>query len=203
MSNQRNTNREAASAASLTHEHTSMNNLASFPDQWHAPDASLFRTDTEYMRATIKATGLSSAEIGERVGQTRRIISYYLQGEKQWSYPVQYAIESLRGIGIPNDPVFSFSDIPVIATPATASIPTPSRALGTKWYRSDERELGTGDEGKLVVARDRYGETIVGKVVHDGFGLCVRSEGMTPRSFRVSDVEVFTLLDAPNRGAVE
>jgi transcriptional regulator with XRE-family HTH domain len=51
--------------------------------------------DPAYLRELIKRAGLSQREAARRIGVSERAMRYYLSGERDAPYPVQYALESL------------------------------------------------------------------------------------------------------------
>lgn len=61
------------------------------------PDATLHNPDPEHIRGLIKDTGLSQREVARRLGVTDRLIRYYVAGERECPYTVQYCLERLRG----------------------------------------------------------------------------------------------------------
>lgn len=64
-----------------------------------APDATLHKTGdvgTAHLRALIDSTGLTQAEVAERIGVDARTMRRYLSPKYGGaSYPVQFAIERL------------------------------------------------------------------------------------------------------------
>jgi transcriptional regulator with XRE-family HTH domain len=61
------------------------------------PDASKHDPRPEYLRALLDQTGLSQHATARRIGISERVMRYYLAGEREAPYPVQYAIERLAG----------------------------------------------------------------------------------------------------------
>ena len=61
------------------------------------PDASLHDPRPEYLRALLDQAGMSQREAARRIGISERVMRYYLAGEREAPYPVQYAIERLAG----------------------------------------------------------------------------------------------------------
>lgn len=59
------------------------------------PDASRHWPRPEYLRALLERAGLSQREAARRIGISERVMRYYLAGEREAPYPVQYALEGL------------------------------------------------------------------------------------------------------------
>lgn len=60
------------------------------------PDASKHNPDPEYLRSLVLAAGLSQRACAERIGIGDRLMRYYLSGEREAPYPVQFALECLQ-----------------------------------------------------------------------------------------------------------
>ena len=61
------------------------------------PDASKHNPDPEYIRGLVSSTGLSQHAAAQQIGISARVMRYYLSGERDAPYPVQYALEQLAG----------------------------------------------------------------------------------------------------------
>ena len=59
------------------------------------PNASKHNHDPAYLRELLERAGLSQREAARRIGISERVMRYYLAGEREAPYPVQYALESL------------------------------------------------------------------------------------------------------------
>lgn len=59
------------------------------------PNASKLNPDPAYLRELLERAGLSQREAARRIGISERVMRYYLSGEREAPYPVQYALESL------------------------------------------------------------------------------------------------------------
>lgn len=59
------------------------------------PNALKHNPDPDYLRELIDRAGLSQREAARRIGISERVMRYYLSGEREAPYPVQYALESL------------------------------------------------------------------------------------------------------------
>lgn len=62
----------------------------------HQPNATLHNPDPEYIRTLVAATGLSQQAAARQIGISPRAMRYYLAGENEAPYPVQYCLEQLR-----------------------------------------------------------------------------------------------------------
>jgi transcriptional regulator with XRE-family HTH domain len=61
------------------------------------PDASKHDPRPEYLRALLQQAGVSQRAAARQIGISERVMRYYLAGERDAPYPVQYAIERLAG----------------------------------------------------------------------------------------------------------
>jgi len=59
------------------------------------PNASKHNPDPAYLRELIERAGLSQREAARRIGISERVMRYYLSGEREAPYPVQYALERI------------------------------------------------------------------------------------------------------------
>lgn len=59
------------------------------------PDARKHNPNPKYLRSLIEAAGLSQRAAAERIGIGDRLLRYYLSGEREAPYPVQFALECL------------------------------------------------------------------------------------------------------------
>jgi transcriptional regulator with XRE-family HTH domain len=59
------------------------------------PDASKHNPDPAYLRSLIEAAGLSQRAAAIKIGITDRTMRYYLSGERDAPYSVQFALENL------------------------------------------------------------------------------------------------------------
>lgn len=59
------------------------------------PNASKQNPDPAYLRELLERASLSQREAARRIGISERVMRYYLAGEREAPYPVQYALESL------------------------------------------------------------------------------------------------------------
>lgn len=59
------------------------------------PNASLHNPAPDYLRGLLLRAKLSQRAAARRIGVSERVLRYYLAGERQAPYPVQYALESL------------------------------------------------------------------------------------------------------------
>ena len=63
------------------------------------PNAKNYIGCPDYLRLLVQSSGLSINKAADRIGISRRSLSYYLNNERKWPYTVQYALEALA-----NDP---------------------------------------------------------------------------------------------------
>ncbi len=59
------------------------------------PDATQRRVQPEYIRELLDRAKLSPLKAGRAIGVSERVMYYYLNGERQYSYVVQFALECL------------------------------------------------------------------------------------------------------------
>lgn len=59
------------------------------------PNALKRNPDPAYLRELLERAGLSQREAARRIGISERVMRYYLSGEREAPYPVQYALENL------------------------------------------------------------------------------------------------------------
>lgn len=59
------------------------------------PTATKHNPDPAYLRELLERAGLSQREAARRIGISERVMRYYLSGEREAPYPVQYALENL------------------------------------------------------------------------------------------------------------
>ncbi len=59
------------------------------------PNSGRHNPDPAYLRELLERAGLSQREAARRIGISERVMRYYLAGEREAPYPVQYALESL------------------------------------------------------------------------------------------------------------
>lgn len=59
------------------------------------PNALKHNPDPAYLRELLERAGLSQREAARRIGISERVMRYYLSGEREAPYPVQYALENL------------------------------------------------------------------------------------------------------------
>lgn len=59
------------------------------------PDATRHDPRPDYLRALLVEAGLSQREAARRIGVSERVMRYYLSGERDAPYPVQFALECL------------------------------------------------------------------------------------------------------------
>jgi len=59
------------------------------------PDASQYDPRPEYVAELIESTGLTQPAIGALLGVDERAVRYWLSGERQFPYTVQFALECL------------------------------------------------------------------------------------------------------------
>ena len=59
------------------------------------PDASTFDPRPEYMEELVKSTGLTQVALAARIGANERTIRRWCNGETEFTYRDQFAIECL------------------------------------------------------------------------------------------------------------
>lgn len=59
------------------------------------PDAAHHNPRPDYLCALLSTAGLSQLEAARRIGVSGRVMRYYLAGEREAPYPIQYALEQL------------------------------------------------------------------------------------------------------------
>lgn len=59
------------------------------------PDASRHNPAPDYLRGLVASSGLSQRAAAESIGISDRLLRYYLKGDRECPYPVQYALERL------------------------------------------------------------------------------------------------------------
>ena len=59
------------------------------------PDASQYDPRPEYLAELIDSTGLTQPAVGAILGVNERAIRYWLTGERQFPYSIQFALECL------------------------------------------------------------------------------------------------------------
>ncbi len=59
------------------------------------PDPRKHNPDHGYLRSLIEAAGLSQRAAARSIGISERTMRYYLSGERECPYPVQFALEAL------------------------------------------------------------------------------------------------------------
>lgn len=59
------------------------------------PDARLFDPRPEYLAELVSSTGLTQAELADRIDVDERTLRRWLKGESQFNYRDQFAIECL------------------------------------------------------------------------------------------------------------
>ena len=59
------------------------------------PAPSTFNKDPAYFQSLLDQTGLSRREVARSMGVSVRAIDYWASGQRKFSYPVQFTLESL------------------------------------------------------------------------------------------------------------
>jgi len=59
------------------------------------PDASTYNPDPQYLRELLDSTGLTRKAQAKLLGVDQRTIRYWLSGERQFPYSVQFTLECL------------------------------------------------------------------------------------------------------------
>lgn len=59
------------------------------------PNASQYNPDPDYLRGLVERSGLSQRAAAEQIGIGDRLLRYYLKGQREHTYPVQFALECL------------------------------------------------------------------------------------------------------------
>lgn len=62
------------------------------------PDATRHDPRPEYLRALLAQAGLTQRDAARRIGVSERVMRYYVAGERDAPYPVQFALESFPRI---------------------------------------------------------------------------------------------------------
>jgi len=60
------------------------------------PNASKHNPDPDYIRGLVDASGLSQQAAARQIGISARAMRYYISGEREAPYPVQYTLENLK-----------------------------------------------------------------------------------------------------------
>lgn len=60
------------------------------------PDATKHNPAPDYLRGLLESADLSQREAARRIGISERVMRYYLAGEREAPYPVQFALEALK-----------------------------------------------------------------------------------------------------------
>jgi predicted transcriptional regulator len=60
------------------------------------PDATKHNPDPEYIRGLVEASGLSQQAAAREIGISARVMRYYLSGEREAPYPVQFCLQNLK-----------------------------------------------------------------------------------------------------------
>lgn len=63
------------------------------------PDAVWHKPDPTYLRELLERAGLSQRGAARQLGLAERTMRYYLAGEQEAPYPVQYCLEVLAAAG--------------------------------------------------------------------------------------------------------
>lgn len=59
------------------------------------PDAALHNPDPDYLRSLLQRAEVSQRAAARKIGISERVMRYYLAGEREAPYPVQFALECL------------------------------------------------------------------------------------------------------------
>lgn len=59
------------------------------------PDSENHNPAPEYLRGLVDSAGLSQRAAAHRIGVSERVMRYYLAGEREAPYPVQFTLECL------------------------------------------------------------------------------------------------------------
>lgn len=59
------------------------------------PDAALHNPDPDYLRDLLARAGLSQRKAAAQIGISDRLLRYYLAGDQEAPYPVQYCLERM------------------------------------------------------------------------------------------------------------
>lgn len=68
------------------------------------PDATLHNPGPTYLRGLIKVAGLTQNQAARKIGVSERSMRYYLAGQRECPYPVQFCLESLAKVAVVREP---------------------------------------------------------------------------------------------------
>lgn len=143
--------------------------------------------DTAYLRELLAAAGISQRAAGPLLGMNERSMRYRVSGQVPLTYPEQFCLEVLADRRQESEQGETDS--------ATAAPPRDAASRGRiEWHEPGERPLSLADAGKVIVARDKFGETFCGTIIRDQLGLYI--QGAVHR-VPIERVALYALLDPP------
>lgn len=125
------------------------------------PDARQHRPEPAYLRELLARAGISQRAAARALDLDERSIRYYVAGEKEMPYTVQYCLEALAAGGVGDQ-----------AQPLDVST----------WHEAAVRPITKEDAGRLIVGSGAGG-WLFGRIRADGFGPVIEglmAEGSTP-----------------------